>query len=309
MCSNIKPEPRIWNCSTLCVKLILVQDRDDILAAAGAEPLISPPVTVILPTPNSPPWGAPVAIGVWIASILAIVIFPSLVLFPYLATRGVQFGDNAEVLAFLQADPTAVLLQVLAVIPAHAATILLAWLVVTKGRKFSFRQTLGWQSGGIVWWHYIAIIVGFFIVAAIAGHYMPEEENDLMRILRSSRAAVFAVAVMATFTAPLVEEVVYRGVLYSAFQRTAGMVPAVILVTFLFAVVHVPQYYPSVSTILLLTLLSLILTLIRARTGNLLPCIVLHTIFNGLQSVALILEPYLPTADAPTQGALFHLLK
>ena len=99
--------------------------------------------------------------------------------------------------------------------------------------------------------------------------------------------------------APIVEEVIYRGILFSAFQRTLGAVLAIIAVTLLFALVHVPQYYPSISTIALLLLLSLILTLVRAWTGNLLPCIILHTIFNGTQSLLLILEPYIK-ASAPT---------
>ena len=131
-----------------------------------------------------------------------------------------------------------------------------------------------------------------------------------MRILRSSRSAVYIVAFVATFTAPFVEEVVYRGVLYSAFQRTMGVPTAFLLVTFLFAVVHVPQYYPSYSTIFLLGLLSLILTSIRVKTGNLLPCIILHTVFNGLQSILLIIEPLTKSADVPEPAAMIlHLIK
>jgi membrane protease YdiL (CAAX protease family) len=135
--------------------------------------------------------------------------------------------------------------------------------------------------------------------------YFPEQENDLTRILKSSRLAVFLVAFLATFTAPIAEEVVYRGILYSAFQRTLGVTFAVVAVTLLFALVHVPQYLPSYSTISLLLLLSLILTVIRSRTGNLWPCIVLHTIFNATQSILLILEPYINTANPvidPTTG-------
>jgi membrane protease YdiL (CAAX protease family) len=52
---------------------------------------------------------------------------------------------------------------------------------------------------------------------------------------------------MATFTAPIVEEVIYRGILYSAFQRARGSGVAIAAVTLLFALVHVPQYYPSFS--------------------------------------------------------------
>ena len=117
-------------------------------------------------------------------------------------------------------------------------------------------------------------------------------------------------AFIATFTAPFVEEVVYRGVLYSAFQRTLGVTAAFLLTTFLFALVHVPQYWPSYSTIFLLALLSLTLTSIRVKTSNLLPCIVLHTLFNGTQSALLILEPYITKPDVQQQAAsLYHFLK
>jgi uncharacterized protein len=264
----------------------------------------------IIPTPNDPPWNTPVAVGTWIASVLAILVLPTLVLLPYLLSQNIQVAGNPDLVGFLQTDPMAVLLQVLAVIPAHILTLLLAWLVVTRGRQFSFRQTLGWSSAGTRWWHYALILGGFFLVAAVTSYFFPEQENDLIRILRSSRAAAVAVAVMATFTAPVVEEVIYRGVLYSAFQRTFGVVAAVVLVTLLFSVVHVPQYYPSGSTIFLLTLLSLILTLIRVKTGSLLPCIILHTIFNAFQSMILLAEPYFPTVEAPVKevSAMVHLI-
>jgi membrane protease YdiL (CAAX protease family) len=120
---------------------------------------------------------------------------------------------------------------------------------------------------------------------------------------------VYIVAFVATFTAPFVEEVVYRGVLYSAFQRWLGVPGALIITTFLFALVHVPQYWPSYSTIFLLTLLSLILTTIRVKTGNLLPCIIFHTIFNGLQSISLIAEPMAKPGQTPDPvGLLLRLI-
>src|SRR5690606_2955976 len=104
---------------------------------------------------------------------------------------------------------------------------------------------------------------------------------------------------MATFTASIAEEFVYRGIVYSSFQRTFGVPAAFLFVTLLFVIVHVPQYYPSYSTIFLLVLLSVILTLIRVVSGNLLPCIILHTLFNAFQSVLLLLEPYISSDEVP----------
>jgi membrane protease YdiL (CAAX protease family) len=265
---------------------------------------INPP-----PTPNDPPWNSVVAVAMWIASVLAIVFVPAIFLMPYVVSQKASLAADQSLGEFLQKDPTAIILQIAAIIPAHVLTLLLAWAIVTKLNRFSFKETLGWQSGGMTWRHYALILVFFFAVAAVVGYYVPEQENELTRMLQSSRVVVFLVAFMATFTAPIVEEVIYRGILYSAFQRAVGSGVAIAAVTLLFALVHVPQYYPSFSTIGLLLLLSLILTLIRARTNNLWPCIVLHTIFNGFQSVLLILEPYMKSPDQSLEQTVSFFLK
>lgn len=261
------------------------------------------------PPPNDPPWNSLTAFGVWLASVVFLLVLGNILLLPYLLKQNIDFTNQAAILEFAKNDPTAVLLQVVATIPAHLLTLLLAWLVVTRFKKFSFRQTLGWEKGGFAWWHYPLILIGIFAVSAIVSYFVPEQDNDMMRILRSSRAAVFAVAFLATFTAPLVEEVVYRGIMYSAFQRTFGVAPAVFIITFIFAAVHFYQYWGSPSTIFLIVFLSLILTLVRVRTNNLLPCIILHTAINGIQSLILILEPYLNFGNPTEQpAALFYNL-
>ncbi|MEO8648868.1 MAG: CPBP family intramembrane glutamic endopeptidase, partial [Acidobacteriota bacterium] len=258
------------------------------------------------PSPNSPPWGIWVALGVWVASVLAIIVFPGLFLLPYAASLNGQFASQEELFEFLKNDPKSLFLQVIAVIPAHVVTLIAAWFVVTRARRFSFRKVLGWEMGGFKWWYFAVILGGFFGIAGITGYFVPETENEFLRILKSSRDAVIAIAFLATFTAPLVEEVVYRGLLYSAFQSRFGANTGVLTVTALFAAVHVPQYYPSFSTIFLLVLLSLTLTMVRVISNNLLPCVILHMLFNGIQSVLLILEPYLPkTSQATTETAAF----
>lgn len=240
------------------------------------------------------------AIVVWIISVLLIVFVPTLFLVPYLFSKMGGTLDQSQMAELATKDPVAVWIQVAAVLPVHLLTLFISWYVVTNFRTVPFRRTLGWESGGMRWWHYVLILVGFIAVMIAVGSLVPEQENDLLRILKSSKWALYTIAVLAVFTAPLVEEVIYRGILYSAFQRSVGTFAAVALVTLLFALVHVPQYWPSISTIFLLTLLSLILTLIRVYSGNLWPCIVLHTLFNAFQSALLIAEPHLKIPVTPT---------
>ena len=278
------------------------------------EQFIQPNATVnnlsqIAPTPNNPPWNVLTAIAVWLGSVAFIVVFPAIFLLPYLWKMHVNFSDQATAAEFAKTDPTAVLLQIVSVIPAHIFTLILAWLVVTRLKKFSFRQTLGWDVNSLKWWNYLIILGGIFVIASVVQYYFPAQENDLEQMLRVSKAVVYIVAFLATFTAPLIEEVIYRGVLYSAFQRTFGVPIGVTIATLLFALVHVPQYYPSYSTIFIICLLSLILTLIRAKTNNLLPCIILHTLFNGIQSVALVASTFFSENAPPTPEHAASFLK
>ena len=270
-------------------------------------PLPEPPPVPEPLGPNNPPWGSGIAIVTWMASVLMIVIVPGLFLAPYLLSQGAAEMGSPDLSKFLTSDPTALLIQVAAVFPAHLVTLAIGWFVVTRAKKYPFFSTLGWRLGGMRWWHHVAILVLFMAIAAVVGSMMPEQDNDLLRILRSSRLALYTVAFLAVFSAPFVEELVYRGVLYSALQRTAGSWLAIAIVTVLFTAVHVPQYLESPSTILLLALLSLILTLVRAKTGNLLPCVILHTLFNGIQSALLILNPEMNTPTPPPDPIAFFL--
>ncbi len=288
-------------------KLICVQNTDRSEYYSDLPTPLEPHFAEQTPTPNNPPWTVSAALGVWIVSVLLILFIPAIFLVPYVAMQ--DFADPGQIVDFTSNDSFAIILQIIAILPAHILTLILCWWVVTGGGKYKLRDTLGVDNGGFAWWHYCIILSSFFVIAAIVGHFFPEQENDLIRILKSSRTAVYLVAFIATLTAPIAEELVYRGILYSAFQRTFGVPAAFLFVTLLFSLVHVPQYYPSYSTIFLLTLLSVILTLIRIRTNSLLPCIILHTIFNGFQSILLIIEPYVngPDLQEPTITIIGHL--
>ena len=264
-------------------------------------------------SPNNPPWNVWGALGVWVASVLLIILLPNLLVLPYLARQTFNLTDGVQLKEFLQTDPMAIILQLGAIIPAHFLTILLGWLVVTGFRKYSFREMLGWEWNGFKIWHSVVIFILFYLVALGLVAVFGDVENDFERMLKNSRIAVYFVAFFATFTAPFVEEMVYRGLLYSAFQRRFGVTLAVVFVTLLFTAVHVPQYslgaVPEYATVITILLLSLTLTLIRVRTNNLLPCIVLHTVFNGVQSILLLAEPYLRqlVTEPQTKSAFFLL--
>jgi len=76
--------------------------------------------------------------------------------------------------------------------------------------------------------------------------------------------------------------------MFSGFRRSLGLVGTVVLVTLMFAGVHVLQYMGAWVSIAGLVLLSLALTLIRARTKSILPCVLIHTVNNAFFSVLVL---------------------
>jgi membrane protease YdiL (CAAX protease family) len=85
---------------------------------------------------------------------------------------------------------------------------------------------------------------------------------------------------------------------------------AVVIVSLLFAGVHVLQYFNNPGVIAVITILSVSLTVVRARTRSLLPSYVIHLVFNSLQAILLILQPLIDKQHNPDSavGALLNLV-
>jgi membrane protease YdiL (CAAX protease family) len=273
----------------------------------------SDPERVGAVNPDNPPWGLLAAVGVVLGSLALVVLLQVAGIVPYFIWRA---ANSLPLMQGGQPDKNVILISVLSMLPAHLLTLVLAWVVVTGRGKRAFWKALGW------WWSprygfiadiaaAIGITLGLYAVSVALFYIFGNQETDLVRMLNSSQAARYGIVVMAVLTAPLVEEVVYRGVLYPALQQRIGRLLSVLGVTFVFAAIHVPQYLPNYGAISAILILSLTLTFVRAYTGRLLPCVIIHTIFNSLSSAGILLEPYLknaPPVTEPTTASLLPLL-
>ena len=261
----------------------------------GPWPVASPPAPTQEIDPNNPPWGLLAAFLIWLASVLLLFAVAIVFLIPYIALKAGSV-PREELGQFIATDKTAILLTILSGIPAHFLTLGIVWAVVTRFGKRPFWRSLGWSRGkGFGFWTSAGLAALLYVVGISMIYLFGQQETDtaLGKIIESSRGAALAIAFMAVVTAPITEELVYRGVLYSALQKVGGRVWAVIGVMVLFTLIHVPQYWPNYGVIGAICLLSISLTLVRAYTGRLLPCFIMHVVFNGIQSAIIIFEPYL----------------
>ncbi len=238
-------------------------------------------------SPEQPPWGLAAAFGLWIFFIFAISLLPALGVFFWATARGYSPTDPEHV-----QSPEGTLVQVSMLFFAHLLTLAVGWMVVTQGMRRPFLQTLGWR------WHprfrlrHVLVTVGglYGLIFALS-LLLPSRETAFDRLLQISPHVRIVIALLAVGTAPLVEELVYRGILYPTLQLRLGRARAVVFVTLLFAVVHYPQYSASTLILVAVTVLSFVITMIRAYTGQLLPCVVTHLVYNAI-GAALILSGY-----------------
>jgi membrane protease YdiL (CAAX protease family) len=269
------------------------------LSGSASEATAADPGAQLL-DPDHPHWSAGAGIGVWVASVASIIVIPVLAViawyvFQYARHAAVPSLSSKDDLLDWLKSPNLLLLQVLSTILAHAITIAVCWAVVTRLGRRPFWESLGWSWAGRSVWYWVVVsacvILALLIVDQGLVRVLPQsEENSFSELLKSSQRVRIAIAVLATFTAPIVEETVYRGVLFASVRRHLGLIATVVVITLLFSGVHVLQYWGAWVSVAGLTLLSLALTVIRARTKSILPCVVIHTLNNAFFSVLILLN-------------------
>jgi len=114
---------------------------------------------------------------------------------------------------------------------------------------------------------------------------IPPDEQDILKLVRRVQSPVVRAyfVFMAVVLAPVVEEGLFRGFLYPAVKRHAGLVRALVIVSLLFAAVH-----HNLGVFGPLMVLALLLGLSYEISGNLIVPITIHSLFNLTNLLVLI---------------------
>jgi len=96
--------------------------------------------------------------------------------------------------------------------------------------------------------------------------------------------AVIAAVVMA----PLAEELLFRGLLHRGLRQRMRAVPATLLSSVLFAVVHVDVAASQPLALVGLTFVGVVLALAHERTGSLVVPVVIHATHNAITILAVV---------------------
>ena len=106
---------------------------------------------------------------------------------------------------------------------------------------------------------------------------LPESAKVAFAAMADTDLPLFVVIAVFALTPAICEEVAFRGFILTGFSRGGRVVPAIVLSSVMFGIIHmVPQQVFNA------TLLGLVLGLLAVRSGSLVPGIVFHLIFNSL---------------------------
>lgn len=140
------------------------------------------------------------------------------------------------------------------------------------------------------------VLAPLLAVAALLDGLVPYE-HPVVTFLAARRDpwAVGLVLATALLAAPLTEELLFRRVLQGWLEKRLPGVDgaaAIAISAATFALAHVGQGLAYVP----LFPLGLVLGFIARRTGSIVPCILLHTLFNGVSVTLLLAGPTPPVA-------------
>ena len=162
------------------------------------------------------------------------------------------------------------------------------YALVALRKRLPFWQALKWQTPTPLQ------ALGYFAVGAIlsvavqfAPTIFPDRSDFPLSQLFSSPAIAYAVGAFAVLVAPLMEELIFRGVLFAIFEDQAGPIFAVIATAALFTGLHIAEYRGAWNHLFLLLIVGLVFSLARGLTGSLAPSVILHTAYNLCQLVVL----------------------
>ena len=174
--------------------------------------------------------------------------------------------------------------------------VIALWPAVWGASWSSIKASIGLRAGGLLQFgkefllgplvyftSLSALILLLFAYSAVLSklHVNPVEgAHPIVPIITSSKngSTIVLAVLMAVVIAPFVEEIMFRGVLYSWLRSFCSPLVSMLLSAILFAGLH-PQ---GVIGLVPLTAIGFILAFVREWRGSLIACMTTHACFNGV---------------------------
>src|SRR3954447_11467671 len=248
----------------------------------SAEPAeIEPPVPEIPVPERKPFWGyvdLALVLGLLLAFLAAIMLGAAAFVFAVPSLR----RDQGPLLL-----PTQIAL--------YAAVYLSIRLVFALRYRKPVMSSLGWcaPSFNLLFVALGGILLAF-VVSALATLVHTPKVPSPVESLMSSPILLSLFGVMAITLAPFFEELFFRGFLQPLLTRSLGMIAGIVLTGAVFGSLHAPEYSFAWQYAVAVSLVGIVLGWVRARSGSIIPCTVMHGAYNSVFVAALVFSKFHP---------------
>jgi membrane protease YdiL (CAAX protease family) len=223
------------------------------------------------PTTGWSPWFAPIALflGVALALVAGLIVdIPAALAF------GVKITSEPPGLTILNT-----VVQDLAFIGAAVYCAHLGGRAVRSWQFGLRRPGVGWRSAG---WMIGLLLLAFLILSVAWSEAFTPEKEQLLKQLGSNEGAALLIgsAALTCVVAPICEEFLFRGFMFTALREWHGTLTGALLDGILFGAVHIGSA-PALDLVPLAGL-GFGLCLLYRHTGSLYPGILVHSLNNSV---------------------------
>ncbi|WP_296251195.1 CPBP family intramembrane glutamic endopeptidase [uncultured Stenotrophomonas sp.] len=172
-----------------------------------------------------------------------------------------------------------------------ASVVIAAALIILLGKFFGWHLSSELKLICNLGWRVLAVLIAptalcmalaWLIFWAIG---IEPSQTVVQSLSPSDRISLMVAAILI---APVLEELLYRGLVFDLLQRASGAVPACLVGTGFFVVSHgaMELWDSGIPRLVMLGVVSVCLYAIRVRFGSLILCIGAHAFFNAVVVLA-----------------------
>ncbi len=159
--------------------------------------------------------------------------------------------------------------------------VALFMVLLIRGRyRMPFGRAIRWRWPGTAGLNFVGIGVLMLSFDYLA-KFLPMPQNTPFDQFFDKPLDAYLTAIFAVTLGPLMEELFFRGMLYPVVARRIGALGGVLITAFLFALMHFAQYGRSWGAVLIIFLVGIVLTTIRAVTKSVGSSFLAHVGYNA----------------------------
>jgi uncharacterized protein len=163
---------------------------------------------------------------------------------------------------------------------AYVALVLFMYAVVRRERGFRFLPAVRWNWPQGTWIGFMALGAIVAIAGQLLSALLPIPKSLPIDQFFHSSADAWMMAIFGVTVAPFVEELFFRGFLYPVLARWLGVGLAIVLTAIPFALLHSAQLGNAWGPLVVLFIVGVVLTTVRAVTRSVASSMLVHIGYN-----------------------------